>query len=117
MANLATALKGLTLSMLRIPLFKANDAKIFEKLLNPVIWYQLDSSHRVLSDEYPRARVIVIFRFFVKAKLGLKKLFVFCKATPIELLVLQAFLEKKFCQTPKKKKKKVDFGVLRTKVV
>ena len=27
------------------------------------------------------------------------------------------FLEKKSCQTPKKKKKKVTFGVLRTKVV
>ena len=26
-------------------------------------------------------------------------------------------MEKKSCQTPKKKKKKVDFGVLRTKVV
>ena len=32
-------------------------------------------------------------------------------------LSYKLFLEKKFCQTQKKKKKKVDFGVLRTKVV
>ena len=32
-------------------------------------------------------------------------------------LSYKLFLEKKSCQTPKKKKKKVIFGVLRTKVV
>ena len=32
-------------------------------------------------------------------------------------LSYELFLEKKSCQTPKKKKKKVNFGVLRTKVV
>ena len=32
-------------------------------------------------------------------------------------LSYELFLEKKSCQTPKKKKKKVTFGVLRTKVV
>ena len=32
-------------------------------------------------------------------------------------LSYELFWKKKSCQTPKKKKKKVDFGVLRTKVV
>ena len=32
-------------------------------------------------------------------------------------LSYELFLEKRFCQTPKKKEKKVDLGVLRTKVV
>ena len=32
-------------------------------------------------------------------------------------LSYELFRKKKSCQTPKKKKKKVDFGVLRTKVV
>ena len=32
-------------------------------------------------------------------------------------LSYELFLEKKSCQTPKKKEKKVTFGVLRTKVV
>ena len=32
-------------------------------------------------------------------------------------LSFELFLKKKSCQTPKKKKKKVNFGVLRTKVV
>ena len=27
-------------------------------------WYPLDSSHEVLSDEYPFARVSIIFQFF-----------------------------------------------------
>ena len=34
-----------------------------------------------------------------------------------DYLSYELFLEKKSCQTPKKKKKKVTFGVLRTKVV
>ena len=39
-------------------------AKTFEKHLNPACWYSLDSSYQVLSDEYPCARVSVIFQVF-----------------------------------------------------
>ena len=38
-------------------------------------------------------------------------------ALQFNYLSYELFLEKKSCQTPKKEKKKVDFGVLRMKVV
>ena len=43
---------------------KHKDAKIFENHLNLSNWYSLDSSHCVLSDEYPFTRVSVILRVF-----------------------------------------------------
>ena len=41
--------------------YKHKDARFFENNLNPAMWYSLDSSRWVLSDEYPYARVSVIF--------------------------------------------------------
>ena len=45
---------------------------------------------------------------------GLQK---YLRPLQFNYLSYELFLEKKSCQTPKKKKKKVTFGVLRTKVV
>ena len=43
---------------------KHKDAEIFENHLNPACWYSLDSSCWVLLNEYPCARVSVIFEGF-----------------------------------------------------
>ena len=42
---------------------------------------------------------------------------IYLRPLQFKYLSYKLFLEKKSCQTPKKEKKKVDFGVLRTKVV
>ena len=46
-------------------------------------------------------------------------MYFFISIRPLQFnyLSYKLFLERKSCQTPKKKKKKVTFGVLRTKVV
>ena len=50
----------------------------FENHLNPSCWYSLDSSHCILSEEYPCARVSIIFsvllHYFVLAKLATNSL-------------------------------------------
>ena len=56
----------------------------------------------IISKKYP----IVSLRF----KISIRPL-------QFNYLSYELFLEKKSCQTQKKRKKKVDFGVLRTKVV
>ena len=49
---------ALTLPMLRLLLFNAQERKDFWKTIKTLsCWYSLDSSHRELSDEYPFARV------------------------------------------------------------
>ena len=55
---------------------------------------------KVLSESYPMKTNVTGFR-----------------PLQFDYLSYELFLDKKSCQTPKKKKKKVTFGVLRTKVV
>ena len=52
-----------TLPMQRLLHPKHKDTKICEKPSKPS-WYSLESSLRVVLDEYPRASVSVIFQFF-----------------------------------------------------
>ena len=57
---------ALTLLMLRLFFFKKHkNAESFVNLLNWPYWYSLESSCRVLSDEYPYTRVSVIFQLFL----------------------------------------------------
>ena len=54
-----------TLPMLRLLSSKVQECKdILKNISTLSCWYSLDSSHRVLSDEYPYARVSVIFQVF-----------------------------------------------------
>ena len=56
----------LTHPVLRLHLFKAQWYKdIWKKIKTLSCWYSLDSSHWVLSDEYPLPRVAVIFPGFL----------------------------------------------------
>ena len=65
---------GLTLPMLRLLSFKSQERKDPLKTISTLpCWYSWDSSHRVLSDDYPHSRVLVFFRFlphFVLTKLA-----------------------------------------------
>ena len=51
----------LTLPMLRLLSSKAQGRKSLKTIWTLSSWYSLETSHRVLSDEYPFARVSVIF--------------------------------------------------------
>ena len=57
--------RALTLSILRLLSSKAQELKIsLQIIITLSSWYSLESPHRVLSDEYPFARVSVIFQLF-----------------------------------------------------
>ena len=59
-----------------------------------------------------------LLHHFVLAKISLQQYkHLWVRTLQFNYLSYKLFLEKKSCQTPKKKKKKVTFGVLRTKVV
>ena len=55
----------LTLSMLRVLSFMGEKCeKLLKTIQTLLCWYSLESSRRELSDEYPFARVSVIFQVF-----------------------------------------------------
>ena len=59
------------LPMLSLLLSKAQGHKTFLKtILTLSCWYLLDSSHHVLSDEYPCAKVPIIFQIFASFCIG-----------------------------------------------
>ena len=65
----------LTLPIIRVLSSKAQGCKIFLITIQTLLcWYSLESSHWVLSDEYPCARVSVILQVYFASFLCLAKL-------------------------------------------
>ena len=97
-------MKGLTLPMLRLLLSKTQELEKSLKIIQALSsWYSLESSHRLLSDEYPFARVSVIFELF-SYQFGLIKLAtssIRVKCSEVLMAILAGILEHD-CSSPKK---------------